>query len=44
MVGATGSGKSTILKLLVRFYDPWTGTVDIDGQNIRDATLVSGAV
>mmetsp|Transcript_18402 Transcript_18402/g.51583 ORF Transcript_18402/g.51583 Transcript_18402/m.51583 type:complete len:1155 (+) Transcript_18402:140-3604(+) len=41
VVGATGSGKSTILKLLLRFYDPLSGSVNIDNQDIKDATLAS---
>ena len=41
VVGATGSGKSTILKLLLRFYDPISGSINIDNQDIRNATLVS---
>lgn len=41
LVGATGSGKSTILRLLFRFYDPSTGAVIIDGQNISDVTQAS---
>jgi len=41
LVGATGSGKSTLLSLLPRFYDPWTGTVLINGRDIRDLTLAS---
>ncbi|KAI1382595.1 P-loop containing nucleoside triphosphate hydrolase protein [Hypoxylon trugodes] len=39
IVGATGSGKSTILNLLSRFYDVTEGSVLIDGQDIRDVTL-----
>jgi ATP-binding cassette subfamily B protein/subfamily B ATP-binding cassette protein MsbA len=35
-VGASGSGKSTILDLLLRFYDPSAGTIRIDGTDIRD--------
>lgn len=34
-VGATGSGKTTIIKLLLRFYDPDAGTVSIDGIDVR---------
>ena len=35
IIGATGSGKSTILRLLMRFYDVNSGTVRIDGRDIR---------
>lgn len=38
-VGATGAGKSTILKLLDRFYDVTRGSISIDGQDIRDVDL-----
>lgn len=38
-VGTTGSGKSTIVSLLLRFYDPVRGAVTIDGQDIKDLTL-----
>ena len=41
LVGETGSGKSTILKLLHRFYDPSVGGIEIDGQDIRGVTLES---
>lgn len=41
LVGHTGSGKSTIINLLCRFYDPVEGRVLIDGIDIRDITLES---
>jgi ATP-binding cassette subfamily B protein len=41
LVGATGSGKSTLVKLLLRFYDPSEGDIRIDSQPIRDLTLNS---
>jgi len=41
LVGHTGSGKSTIINLLCRFYDPVEGKVMIDGTDIRDITLAS---
>lgn len=41
LVGHTGSGKSTIINLLCRFYDPVQGRVLIDGKDIRDVTLQS---
>lgn len=41
LVGQTGGGKSTILKLLYRFYDVNNGAITIDGQDIRDVTLDS---
>lgn len=40
-VGETGCGKSTIFKLLFRFYDPQEGNIRIDGQDIKDFTLDS---
>jgi len=40
-VGATGAGKSTILKLLDRFYDVTEGSIEIDDQDIRDIDLFS---
>jgi len=39
IVGATGSGKSTIVKLLLRFYSPQKGCIRIDGGDIREARL-----
>lgn len=36
LVGHTGSGKTSIMNLLYRFYDPQAGSVSIDGQNIRN--------
>jgi ATP-binding cassette subfamily B protein len=46
IVGATGAGKSTIIKLLLRLYDVSAGTVRIDGFDVRDLTFASlrGAV
>lgn len=41
LVGETGSGKSTTLKVLHRFYDVTAGSIEIDGQDIRDVTLES---
>jgi subfamily B ATP-binding cassette protein MsbA len=41
IVGATGSGKTTILNLLPRFYDPTAGRITIDGHDVRDVTLES---
>jgi ATP-binding cassette, subfamily B, bacterial len=41
IVGPTGAGKTTIAKLLLRFYDPGAGRISIDGRDIRDLTLES---
>ncbi|HNP88100.1 MAG: ABC transporter ATP-binding protein [Chloroflexi bacterium SZAS-1] len=41
IMGITGSGKSTIINLIPRFYDVTTGRVTIDGSDIRDVTLES---
>jgi ATP-binding cassette subfamily B protein len=41
LVGPTGAGKSTIVKLLARFYDPRVGRVLIDGHDLRDVTTRS---
>jgi ATP-binding cassette subfamily B protein len=39
LVGATGSGKSTVARLLLRFYDVQSGSVSIDGVDVRDLRL-----
>ena len=41
IVGAPGSGKSSITNLIPRFYDPTTGSVSIDGTDLKDATVLS---
>ena len=41
LVGATGAGKSTLVGLVPRFNDPWTGRVTIDGHDLRDVRLRS---
>ena len=41
LVGHTGAGKSTIAKLLTRFYDPRAGRITIDGHDIREVTQES---
>jgi ATP-binding cassette, subfamily B, bacterial len=39
VVGATGSGKSTLVRLIPRFYDPTAGSIRLDGDDLRDLTL-----
>jgi len=41
IVGPNGSGKTTLIKLLVRFHDPQSGRIDLDGADIRTATIKS---
>ena len=41
IVGQTGAGKSTISRLLFRFYDVWEGGVEVDGKDVRDLTQES---
>ena len=39
IVGPTGAGKTTLVSLLVRYYDPASGTISIDGHDIKDITV-----
>jgi len=39
IVGPTGAGKTTLVSLLVRYYDPASGTISIDGHDIKDITI-----
>jgi ATP-binding cassette subfamily B protein len=41
LVGATGAGKSTLAKLVARFYDPQRGVVRVDGHDLREVTQAS---
>lgn len=41
LVGQTGAGKSTLVSLIPRFFDPWDGRVTFDGADIRDVQLAS---
>ncbi len=40
-VGSTGAGKTSVIKLLLRFYDPTGGSVEVDGKDIREVTKTS---
>lgn len=39
LVGPSGAGKSTVFQLLLRLYDPQTGSIELDGQDLRDLRL-----
>ena len=41
LVGATGAGKSTLISLIPRFFDPWQGRVCVDGRDVREVQLKS---
>ncbi len=41
IVGATGAGKTSLVSLLSRFYDPWEGRVLVDGHDVRELSLAS---
>jgi ATP-binding cassette subfamily B protein/subfamily B ATP-binding cassette protein MsbA len=41
LVGPTGAGKTTLVSLIPRFFDPWSGRVTLDGRDVRDIELAS---
>lgn len=41
LVGPTGAGKSSIISLISRFYDPWEGAIRLDGHDLREVDLAS---
>jgi ATP-binding cassette subfamily B protein/subfamily B ATP-binding cassette protein MsbA len=41
LIGPTGAGKTTLVSLIPRFFDPWQGRVTLDGTDVRDIELAS---
>ncbi len=41
VAGLSGAGKSTLISLIPRLYDPWSGTVSVDGHDVREFTIPS---
>ena len=41
IIGPTGAGKTSMISLLLRFYDPWKGEILLDGHNLKDLNLQS---
>jgi ABC-type multidrug transport system ATPase subunit len=41
IVGPTGAGKTTLVNMIVRFFDPWSGRVTLNGEDLRDVKLQS---
>jgi ATP-binding cassette subfamily B protein/subfamily B ATP-binding cassette protein MsbA len=41
LVGPTGAGKTTLVSLIPRFFDPWAGSITFDGFDIREVTIAS---
>jgi ATP-binding cassette, subfamily B, bacterial len=41
LVGRTGAGKSTLVSMIMRFFDPWSGRVTFNGMDVRDIKLAS---
>ena len=44
IVGGSGCGKSTVIRMLYRFYDPSRGSININGQDIKQVSYIQGVV